>query len=55
MANEISHPRELAALVVRRVGVVSVIVPAGPAKQEGRKEGACCSIPSVVSVERQRL
>lgn len=39
MANEISHPRELAALVVRRVGVVSVIVPAEPAKQEERKEG----------------
>lgn len=39
MANEISHPRELAVLVVRRVGVVSVIVPAGPAKQEERKEG----------------
>ena len=49
MANEISHPpRELAVLVVRRVGVVSVIVPAGPSRKkgrkEGRKEGACCSI-----------
>lgn len=38
MANEISHPRELAVLVVRRVGVVSVIVPAGPS-EAGRKEG----------------
>lgn len=45
MANEISHPpRELAVLVVRRVGVVSVIVPAGPSRKKGRKEGACCSI-----------
>lgn len=40
MANEISHPpRELAVLVVRRVGVVSVIVPAGPSRKKGRKEG----------------